>query len=44
MEIYYIGGSPGSGKSTIAKMLAKQFGLVHYKLNAQGFSVCGRNP
>lgn len=33
MDIYYIGGSPASGKSTIAKLLAKQFGFSYYKLD-----------
>lgn len=33
MNIYYIGGSPGSGKSTIAKQLAKQFGFTYFKLD-----------
>ena len=30
-EIFYIGGSPCSGKSTVAEMLAKQYGLYHFK-------------
>lgn len=33
MGVYYLGGSPGSGKSTIAKMLTKQYGFHHYKLD-----------
>ncbi len=33
MDIYYIGGSPGSGKSSIAKQLSKQFGFAYYKLD-----------
>lgn len=33
MNVYFIGGSPGSGKSTIAKMLAKNFNLSYYKLD-----------
>lgn len=28
MEIFYIGGSPCSGKSTVAEALAKQYGLA----------------
>ena len=30
-EIYYIGGSPCSGKSTAAEMLAKQYDLYYFK-------------
>ena len=33
MNVYYIGGSPGSGKSSIAKQIAKQFGFAYYKLD-----------
>jgi len=32
-EIYYIGGSPCSGKSTIAEMLAAEYGFAYYKLD-----------
>jgi len=32
-EIYYIGGSPCSGKSTIAEMLAIEYGFAYYKLD-----------
>ena len=31
MKVYYIGGSPCSGKSTVAKVLAAQYGLVYFK-------------
>ena len=31
MEIYYIGGSPCSGKSTVAEALAQQYGLAYFK-------------
>lgn len=31
MEIYYIGGSPCSGKSTVAEALAKRCGLTYFK-------------
>lgn len=31
MEIYYIGGSPCSGKSTVAEALAQQYGLTYFK-------------
>ena len=32
-EIYYIGGSPCSGKSTIAEMLAAEYAFDYYKLD-----------
>ena len=31
MEIYYIGGSPCSGKSTVAEALSEQYGLAYFK-------------
>ena len=31
MEIYYIGGSPCAGKSTIAEGLAKEYGLFYFR-------------
>ena len=31
MEIYYIGGSPCSGKSTVAEALADRYGLAYFK-------------
>lgn len=53
MEIYYIGGSPCSGKSTVAEALALQYGLAYFKADdyledftirgaAAGFPVCQR--
>ena len=36
MEIYYIGGSPCSGKSTVAEALAQQYGLAYFKADAPG--------
>jgi len=30
-KIYYIGGSPCSGKSTIAEMICQKYGFQHYK-------------
>ena len=33
MDIYYIGGSPCSGKSTIAEMLASEYGFAYYKVD-----------
>ena len=30
-EIYYIGGSPCSGKSTIAERLVEKYGFQYYK-------------
>lgn len=53
MEIYYIGGSPCSGKSTVAEALAEQYGLAYFKADdhledfislgvATGLPVCQR--
>ena len=33
MEIYYIGGSPCSGKSTVAEALSEQYGLAYFKVD-----------
>ena len=33
MQIYYIGGSPCSGKSTVAEALAQQYGLAYFKVD-----------
>lgn len=32
-NIYYIGGSPCSGKSTVAEMIAEKFGLYYFKVD-----------
>lgn len=32
-KIYYIGGSPCSGKSTIAEMISEQYGLYYFKVD-----------
>ena len=32
-EIYYIGGSPCSGKTTLTELLAKRHGLYHFKVD-----------
>lgn len=32
-NIYYIGGSPCSGKSTIAEMIAKKYDLHYFKVD-----------
>ena len=53
MEVWYIGGSPCSGKSTVAEQLAARFGLTHYRVDddldalidegaAKGWPVCSR--
>ena len=53
MDIFYIGGSPCSGKSTVAETLAARYGLAHFKADdhldtfttrgaAAGFPVCRR--
>lgn len=33
MDVYYIGGSPCSGKSTLAKMLVNKYHFQYYKLD-----------
>lgn len=33
IDIYYIGGSPCSGKSTIAELLSKKFNLYYFKVD-----------
>lgn len=33
MNIYYIGGSPCSGKSTIAEMIAQKYNLYYFKVD-----------
>lgn len=51
MNIYYIGGSPCSGKSTIAEILSKKYDLYYYKVDdyldkymqlgaAKGYEIC----
>ena len=53
MEIYYIGGSPCSGKSTVAEALAQHYELCYFKADdhleaftargaAEGLPVCQR--
>ena len=53
MDIFYIGGSPCSGKSTVAEALAARYDLAHFKVDdhldaftargaAAGFPVCRR--
>lgn len=53
MTVYYIGGSPCSGKSTVAEALAARHGLTYFKADdfldaliaegaAAGLPVCGR--
>lgn len=53
MKVYYIGGSPCSGKSTVAEALAAQYGLTYFKADdyledftargaAEGMPVCQR--
>lgn len=53
MQIYYIGGSPCSGKSTVAEALAEQYELAYFKVDehlddfisrgvAAGLPVCQR--
>lgn len=32
-DIYYIGGSPCSGKSTVAEMIAEKYGFHYYKVD-----------
>ncbi len=33
MKVYYIGGSPCSGKSTVAEILSEKYGFYYYKLD-----------
>lgn len=33
MNVYYIGGSPCSGKSTVASLLSKTYGLTYFKVD-----------
>ena len=33
MDVYYIGGSPCSGKSTVAELIAKEYGLYYFKVD-----------
>lgn len=51
MNIYYIGGSPCSGKSTVAEILSEQYDLYYFKVDdfldsytkqgaLKGYSVC----
>ena len=51
MNIYYIGGSPCSGKSTVAELLAAKYNLYYFKVDdfldnytqmgaAQGYDIC----
>lgn len=51
MNIYYIGGSPCSGKSTTAEILSKKYDLYYYKVDdyldkymqlgaAKGYEIC----
>lgn len=51
--IYFIGGSPCSGKSTIAEMIAKAYDLYYFKVDdflekymdkgkEEGFAICGK--
>ncbi|MDE7182952.1 MAG: hypothetical protein K2O40_00455, partial [Lachnospiraceae bacterium] len=51
MNIYYIGGSPCSGKSTVAELLAAKFDLYYFKVDdfldkytqmgaAKGYEIC----
>lgn len=53
VEVFYIGGSPCSGKSTVAEALAKRYGLTYFKADdylevfitrgaAEGLPVCQR--
>lgn len=53
MTVYYIGGSPCSGKSTVAEALAARYGLTYFKADdylddliaegaAAGLPICGR--
>ena len=51
MNTYFIGGSPCSGKSTVAEILAKKYGLYYFKMDdfleeytkmgaSKGYEIC----
>lgn len=42
-DIYYIGGSPSSGKSTVAEIIADKFGFHYYKVDdyLESFTIKG---
>ena len=51
MNIYYIGGSPCSGKSTVAEILSQKYGLYYFKVDdfldkytkmgaSKGYEIC----
>jgi len=53
MNIYYIGGSPCSGKSTIAELIAKKYGFCYFKVDdflekymglgaEKGYEICSK--
>lgn len=53
MNIYYIGGSPCSGKSTIAEIIAEKYNLYYYKVDdflddfiargaEKGYEICAK--
>lgn len=54
MNIYYIGGSPCSGKSTVAEILSEKYGLYYFKADdfldeyiqkgaLKGYEICSKH-
>jgi len=41
-QAYILGGSPGSGKSTIAEMLSAQYDLCYYKADDHDPNTCDK--
>ena len=53
MNIYYIGGSPCSGKSTVAEILSQKYGIYYFKVDdfldkytklgaVKGYEICSK--
>ena len=43
MKTYFIGGSPCSGKSTVAEMLSEKYGFYYYKLGFKSILTDGQD-
>lgn len=40
MNIYYIGGSPCAGKSSVAEILSRRYGLNYFKVDVFWIDIC----